>query len=43
MILFMECLIAILLFTAIVIPVALINPKYIDGDYPPAMTQELLL
>ena len=35
MILFIECMIAIILFTAIVIPVALINPKYIVGDYPP--------
>ena len=35
MILFFECLIAIILFTIIVIPVALINPKYIVGDYPP--------
>ena len=42
MILFMECLIAILLFTAIVIPVALINPKYIDGDYPPAIIKRCI-
>lgn len=35
MILFIECLIAIILFTIIVLPVALINPKYIVGDYPP--------
>ena len=35
MILFIECMIAIILFTAIVIPVALINPQYIVGDYPP--------
>ena len=35
MILFIECIIAIVLFTVIVIPVALINPKYIVGDYPP--------
>jgi len=37
MILLFECLIAIVLFTIIVLPVGLINPKYIVGDYPPAI------
>ena len=35
MILVIECIIAIILFTAIVIPIALKNPIFIVGDYPP--------
>ena len=42
MILFIECMIAIILFTAIVIPVALINPKYIVGDYPPEIVKRCI-
>lgn len=37
MTLFLECVIAIVLFTIIVIPVALINPLFVVGDYPPAV------
>lgn len=37
MILLIECLVAISLFTVIVMPVALKNPLYIVGDYPPAI------
>lgn len=42
MILFIECLIAIILFTVIVIPVTLINPKYIVGDYPPEIIKRCI-
>ena len=42
MILFIECLIVIILFTIIVIPVALINPKYIVGDYPPEIVKRCI-
>ena len=37
MTLFLECVIAVALFTVIVIPVALINPLFVVGDYPPAI------
>lgn len=37
MTLLIECLIGIILFTVIVLPMALINPLYIIGDYPPAI------
>lgn len=42
MILLMECLIAIVIFTIIVMPVALINPKYIVGDYPPEIIKRCI-
>lgn len=42
MILFIECLVVIILFTIIVIPVALINPKYIVGDYPPTIIKRCI-
>lgn len=35
MILFWECLIAVLLFTVIVVPMTLRNPLASIGDYPP--------
>ena len=35
MTLLIECLIGIVLFTIIVLPMSLINPLYIIGDYPP--------
>lgn len=37
MILFWECLIAVLLFTLIVVPMTLRNPLASLGDYPPAI------
>lgn len=37
MTLFLECVIAVALFTVIVIPIALINPLFVVGDYPPAI------
>ena len=42
MVLFIECIIAIVLFTIIVMPVALINPKYIVGDYPPEIVKRCI-
>ena len=42
MVLFIECIIAIALFTIIVMPVALINPKYIVGDYPPEIIKKCI-
>ena len=42
MILCMECLISIILFTVIVIPVALMNPKYIVEDYPLARVKRCI-
>ena len=40
MTLLIECLAIIIVFTIIVIPVALINPKYIIGDYPPKIIEK---
>ena len=34
MTLLLECIIGIVLFTIIILPIALINPLYIIGDYP---------
>jgi len=42
MVLFVECIIAIVLFTIIVIPIALIDPKYIVGDYPPEIVKRCI-
>ena len=40
MILFWECLIAVLLFTLIVVPMTLRNPLASLGDYPPAIRHQ---
>ena len=40
MTLLIECLIGIVLFTIIVLSVALINPLYIIGDYPPEIIKK---
>lgn len=42
MVLFIECIIAISLFTIIVMTVALITPKYIVGDYPPEIIKKCI-
>ena len=42
MTLLIECIIGIILFTIIVIPIALINPKYIVGDYPPEIIKRCI-
>lgn len=42
MVLLIECIIAIVVFTIIVMPVALINPKYIIGDYPPEIIKRCI-
>ena len=41
MTLLIECVIGTILFTAIVIPVALKNPLFIIGDYPPAIVKNV--
>ena len=40
MVLFIECAIIIILFTAIAITIALINPLFIVGDYPPKIIEK---
>ena len=42
MILLIECIIGVLLFTAIVLPIALINPLYVIGDYPPKIIEKCI-
>ena len=42
MTLLIECVIGTILFTAIVIPVALKNPLFIIGDYPPAIVKKCI-
>ena len=42
MILLMECIIGIIIFTAIVIPIALKNPIFIVGDYPPEIVKKCI-
>jgi len=42
MTLLIECIIAITIFTAIVIPVALKNPVFIAGDYPPEIVKKCI-
>ena len=42
MTLFLECIIAIIVFTIIVIPISLKNPLFIVGDFPPAVIKKCI-